>query len=357
MKFDLNHPYNSLFIDIANVLNDHGHELYLVGGAIRDALMGQVSHDIDMATSAMPNELESLFDDTLAVGKAYGTISIVKYFDQKRIPIQVTTFRQDGNYSNYRHPDKVIFSSSLKDDIQRRDFTINGLAYDILKKELNDYVSGKDDINNKIIRVIGDPDKRFNEDSLRLIRCCRFIAQLGFSCEEKTWDAVCRLSQTAILPSKERITVELLTLIQSKWPSLGINALNDSGLGDRLLPGINNIDQKELKKLDTLAGNMRLAFLIKDLDLDLVFKKLRLKKQDEVWVKALIKFNFDSKKAAFQKKDLALSGAQIQALGFKGKQIGVLQSYCLDYVLQDLGLNNNKDLKSYIKKINKDLNF
>ncbi|MBI60503.1 hypothetical protein CL657_04735 [bacterium] len=357
MKFKLNHPYNSLLIDIANVLNNQGHKLYLVGGTIRDALMGQVSHDIDMATSAMPNELELLFDDTLAIGKMYGTISIVKYFEQKRIPIQVTTFRQDGDYSNYRHPDTVTFSSSLKDDIQRRDFTINGLAYDVLTNELIDYVSGKNDINNKIIRVIGDPDKRFSEDSLRLLRCCRFIAQLGFACEEKTWDAVCRLSPKALLPSKERMTTELLALIQSKQPSLGINALNDSGLGDRFLPGISSIDQKELTKLDSLAGNMRLAFLIKDLDLDLVFKKIRLKKQEEEWIKALIKFDFDSKKVTFQKKDLALSGAQIKALGYKDKQIGILQRYCLDYVLHDLDLNNRKDLESYIAKISKELNF
>tara|TARA_Y100001970_G_scaffold290601_1_gene424936 strand:- start:711 stop:1787 length:1077 start_codon:yes stop_codon:yes gene_type:complete len=357
VKFKLNHPYKTILTSIAKRIKEQGYELYLVGGTIRDALMGRISTDIDLATNATPNSIESLFKETVATGKKYGTITIKKTYQSIKIPIQITTFRSDGDYSDSRHPDSVTFETSLKEDVKRRDFTINALAYDLLTEEIVDYVEGKNDLKNKILRVIGNPQARFQEDSLRLVRCCRFMAQFEFSCEIKTWETVCMLGKTITLPSKERITQELLKLLASKKPSIGINALIESGLGERLFPGISNSHKTVINDLDKLERNIRLAYLLKDLEIDRCFRQLRLSKKQEKWIKSMIQHNFDHKKVVFTKKDLALSGADIKSMGFQDKQIGIIQQHCLDYVMQDFSHNTKVKLKHYIQTISNEGNI
>tara|TARA_B100000427_G_scaffold170955_1_gene142133 strand:+ start:17158 stop:18219 length:1062 start_codon:yes stop_codon:yes gene_type:complete len=348
MTFKLKHPYYETIIRLASLFKKHNYELFVVGGTIRDALLGGVSTDIDLATNATPEKIEKICNKTLATGKKYGTITIFQTYQNKTIPMQITTYRSEGNYADKRHPDTVKFETSLQEDIKRRDFTMNALAYDPLTEELIDYVNAQQDLKKKIIRVVGDPITRFNEDSLRLIRCCRFIAQLEFNCDKKTWDALCKLAKIMTLPAKERITIELLKLVSSKHPSLGIDALIQSGLGDRLLPGLSQVNQAVLQEINTIPIDIRLAYLLKELDLQICFNMLSLSKQQQRWIHNIIRYDFDQKKAAFQKTDLALSGLDIKAMGFIGKQIGIIQQACYEYVMQDFTNNTKQKLQQFI---------
>lgn len=170
---------------ILKKLNDSGYEAYFVGGFVRDELLGSASSDIDIATNALPNEVEDMFDNTAATGKKYGTITV---FIEKH-GFEVTTYRIDQEYTNFRQPESVNFSRILKDDLIRRDFTMNALAKDI-NGDVIDIFHGKEDINNKLIRAIDDPYKRFNEDALRILRAIRFVGKLNFKVEEKTLKAM-----------------------------------------------------------------------------------------------------------------------------------------------------------------------
>ncbi len=353
MKFKLEHPYINRLKDIASIFRNNHYELFLVGGTIRDALLGEISTDIDLATNATPDKIEELFDNTIATGKEYGTITVIDSNKENTTYMQITTYRADGKYVDIRHPDAVTFKSSLKEDIKRRDFTINALAYDPLTEELIDYENGYQDLEKKWIRVVGDPCKRFKEDSLRLFRCCRLIAKLEFKCEQKTWNSLCQLAKTIALPSKERITEELIKLLESKKPSLGLNALIKSGLGERILPGLNQISQRDIEVINKLEIDLRLAYLLKELDIEICLSNLRLSKQQERWINDLIRCDGDRKKACFQKKDLSLSGNEIKEMGFKGKQIGMIQQHCYDYVIDNFSNNTKTKLIKFINTLKK----
>ncbi|MFM8765200.1 MAG: CCA tRNA nucleotidyltransferase, partial [Spartobacteria bacterium] len=159
-----------------------GHEAFFAGGCVRDMLLGQEAHDIDIATSAKPDEVQRLFHRTVAVGAAFGVIVVL----EDDFEFQVATFRCDGTYKDGRHPESVSFTTA-EGDAKRRDFTVNGLFYDPLEKRVIDYVGGEADLKAGILRSIGNPVERFTEDKLRLIRCVRFSASLGFEIEEETW--------------------------------------------------------------------------------------------------------------------------------------------------------------------------
>lgn len=200
---------------IISRLNENGYKGYIVGGCVRDCMMGRVPNDWDLATDAYPEDVLSLFSDehVLPTGLKHGTVTIM--LDKR--PYEVTTFRVEGRYSDFRRPDYVMFTRSLEDDLKRRDFTINALAYNDAEG-LIDISGGIDDIKNEIIRCVGDPDRRFNEDALRMLRAVRFSSQLGFHIEESTLCSICKNSELLKHISSERIREEFNKILVSDKP-------------------------------------------------------------------------------------------------------------------------------------------
>lgn len=200
-------------IEVLERLENAGFAAFVVGGCVRDFLMGMTPHDFDITTSALPKETEGVFADcrVIETGIKHGTVTVL----YKGMSTEITTFRTDGNYSDGRHPDSVSFSRNIEDDLSRRDFTMNGIAYSP-KRGFVDPFGGQADIKSGIIRSIGDPDKRFSEDELRVLRALRFSAVLGFSIEEKTCQAVHQRKNKLRKVSSERIFAELSRLLCGK---------------------------------------------------------------------------------------------------------------------------------------------
>lgn len=213
-----------------------GHEAFFAGGCVRDMLLGKEAHDIDIATSAKPDEVQRLFHRTVAVGAAFGVIVVL----EDDFEFQVATFRCDGTYKDGRHPESVSFTTA-EGDAKRRDFTVNGLFYDPLEKRVIDYVGGEADLKAGILRCIGDPEERFTEDKLRLIRCVRFGATLGFQIEEKTWKAVCDMAPKITVVSAERLRDELVKIFTHPSRVRGFDLLDASGLLEILLPEVTHM--------------------------------------------------------------------------------------------------------------------
>jgi len=209
MKIEL--PKNVSFI--INRLQENGFECFVVGGCVRDSLRDIVVNDWDFTTNATPNEIEKCFSDftTVDIGKKFGTICVV--LDNTNY--EITTYRTDGKYEDARHPDSVSFSNNLSDDLSRRDFTINALAYNDKTGIIDEY-DGITDLEYGVIRCIGDPDVRFSEDALRILRALRFASVFGFSIEPKTSDSIIRNKEKLSLISFERITKELSKLLCGK---------------------------------------------------------------------------------------------------------------------------------------------
>ena len=196
--------------EILEKLEAAGYEAYIVGGCVRDEIMGKTAHDYDITTSAEPSETERVFSDCrlIETGFKHGTV-VVLY---KGLNVEITTFRIDGDYPDGRHPEKVSFSRNLKDDLARRDFTMNAIAYSP-KRGFADAFGGEEDIKARVIRCVGDPEKRFSEDALRILRALRFSAVLGFDIEESTKKAIFGKKETLQRVSKERTFSELKQLL------------------------------------------------------------------------------------------------------------------------------------------------
>jgi len=221
---------------VINVFEQAGYEIYIVGGAVRDILSGKEATDWDFTTNAKPEEIQKLFPNSF-YDNNFGTVGIAeKYLGGKGEEIlEITTFRTESGYSDCRRPDKVEWGANLKEDLGRRDFTINALA---LNKNLKiiDYFNGQKDLKNKLIRAVGDPNKRFKEDALRMMRAIRIASQLGFIIETKTLTAINKNSNLINQISKERIRDELLKIIASKFPKDGVLLLFNAGLLKYILP-------------------------------------------------------------------------------------------------------------------------
>ncbi len=194
-------------------INENGEEAFVVGGCVRDSLMGKTPQDWDIASSAKPEKTKEFFSPfkTVDAGIKHGTVLAV--IDSH--PLEITTYRIDGGYTDCRHPDSVVFTSDIEKDLSRRDFTVNAMAYNG-EKGLVDLFGGEDDIKNKIIRCVGDADRRFNEDALRIMRALRFSSTLGFSIEDETKKAVLKNKELLNNVAKERISSELLKLLCGK---------------------------------------------------------------------------------------------------------------------------------------------
>jgi tRNA nucleotidyltransferase (CCA-adding enzyme) len=216
----------------ASFFHQAGYQCYLVGGAVRDMLSGGKVQDFDIATDALPQEVTRIFRRVIPTGIKHGTVTVLF----KGTRFEVTTFRIDEEYGDGRHPDSVTFSPSIQEDLGRRDFTINAMAYDLRENHLLDPHGGRGDLKAGIIRAIGDPLKRFQEDGLRPVRACRFAAQLGFTIEERTFACIPRSIDTVKQVSAERIRDELIRILEVPRPSVGLDLLNDCGILQLIMP-------------------------------------------------------------------------------------------------------------------------
>ena len=231
--YEMKRKKENIAKEIVKSLQDKGYIAYYAGGCVRDKLLGIEPSDFDVATNATPEKVQKIFKKTIPVGVKFGVILVLK----SGIQTEVATFRSDDIYIDGRRPVDVHFSSAIE-DAQRRDFTINGMFYDPIKEKIIDYVGGKKDLKKGIICAIGEPDKRFNEDALRLIRCIRFASRFGFEIEEKTFDSVKRNIKLINKISAERIGDELIKLFTFPNAGRGLELLYESGLLKEILPEV-----------------------------------------------------------------------------------------------------------------------
>ena len=260
---------------IIELLNRRGHEAYAVGGAVRDTLLGRKPEDWDITTSALPDEIKSIFNRTVDTGIEHGTVTVL----MKGKGFEVTTYRIDGEYLDSRHPKDIKFTRNLSEDLLRRDFTINAMAYNDRDGLVDEY-GGKEDLKDGIIRCVGDPVKRFEEDALRMLRAVRFSAQLGFDIHPDTKEAIAKLAPTIKNISAERIRDELLKLIESDNPGF-IRELYSLGLTQHFLPEFDemmeceqnskhhmyNVGEHTIHAMENIESDriLRLAMLLHDM--------------------------------------------------------------------------------------------
>ena len=218
---------------ILKTLHDQGHDAYFAGGAVRDLLLEKSISEIDIATSASPQEIEQLFPKTIPVGKQFGVIVVV----QDTNHYEVTTFRKEADYVDGRHPTRVSFTDA-RHDVERRDFTVNALFYNPFTEEVIDYLKGREDLERKLIRTVGPPQSRFQEDKLRLLRALRFACQLDFEIEQQTYQQVKEHASQLTQVSWERIRDEVLKILTGPDPSRGLKLMSDSGILEVILPEI-----------------------------------------------------------------------------------------------------------------------
>lgn len=222
--------------EFGKVFQEHGHHLYVVGGSIRDALLGVPNHDYDFTTDAIPQEVQRLFRRVIPTGIEHGTVTVL-FHGQK---YEVTTFRTEGAYLDMRHPSSVTFVPDLAEDLSRRDFTINAFAADCISGQIIDLYHGREDLKDGVIRAIGEPRKRFQEDALRILRALRFAAKLDFTIEPETFKAMGELKENLSHVSEERIHDELTKMLCSPHPAKGLALADQSGVLDVLLPDLAN---------------------------------------------------------------------------------------------------------------------
>ena len=217
-----------LFLEALPVMQqlvDAGYEAYFVGGSVRDMLLHKPISDVDIATSATPQEVKEIFSHTVDVGIEHGTVMVIHHKEG----YEVTTFRTEEGYEDFRHPDKVTFVRSLEEDLKRRDFTINALAIGI-DDQLMDFFDGIGDLERQCIRCVGDAKERFNEDALRMFRAVRFVGQLGFQIEENTKNAISLLKMNLSKVAVERMKVEFEKMIQSSYRKDALKLFVETGL-------------------------------------------------------------------------------------------------------------------------------
>lgn len=228
-------------LQIAEILKQSGHQAYLVGGCLRDVLLDIEPEDWDLATSAKPEEILKLFPDSVYENR-FGTVGVKTDSEEAKLKIiEVTTFRLEGTYTDKRHPDEVKFAKTIEEDLARRDFTVNAMALNLgsakkTKKDLIDPFGGQDDLKHELIKAVGKPDERFNEDALRLMRAVRFAAQLGFDIEEETELSVKRHAGLLEFVSKERIRDEFSKLLMTERGHEGVELMRELDLLKHVVP-------------------------------------------------------------------------------------------------------------------------
>lgn len=285
-------------IEIARTLQDAGFEAWCVGGAVRDALLGLAHLDWDLATSATPQEVRRLFRRTVPVGIEFGTVGVL---DRDGRMHEVTTFRHDV-LTDGRHA-VVQFGASLTEDLARRDFTINAIAYDPIARTLHDPFDGQQDLVRGVVRAVGEPDARMREDRLRALRAIRFAARLDFAIDEATWEAIVRSAPHLTRLSPERVKQELdKTMEQVAAPSVALRRWREAGAFASLVPALGHVNDDVLRAVDALPRPgpatrplrraLRFAALLSDCDAksaEAVLRALRASNQELTVVTSLVR--------------------------------------------------------------------
>lgn len=269
--------------EIIGKLESHGFEAYIVGGCVRDSLLGRTPDDWDITTNAKPAEMKRLFARTVDTGIQHVTVTVLLGKDS----YEVTTYRIDGTYSDGRHPDDVRFTDLLTEDLKRRDFTINAMAYHP-KRGLVDVFGGVQDMENGVIRCVGDARERFREDALRIFRAVRFAAQLGFSLEAETKAAAAELAANLEQVSVERIQAELVKLVTGAHPERIADAI-ELGMTDYFLPELVTVNERVLEGLKFVEPEkeLRLAMLFWNVEAGWVRDMMRRLKFDNETTKTV----------------------------------------------------------------------
>ena len=275
----MKYPVPEIIRQFASIFRENGHRLYIVGGAVRDHLLGRPNSDYDFCTDAKPEEVIPMFRRVIPTGIKHGTVTVLF----KGESFEVTTFRTEGAYSDQRHPDSVTFVTDLSEDLSRRDFTVNAFAADCLDGSIIDLFDGMKDLKSKTIRAIGIPRERFEEDALRLMRLARFCSKLGFEPDSETKQAASQLSASITNVSQERIYDELSKILMTEKPTVGLRLLEDIGVLEHILPELTEcrrIEQTKVGATDVLehiyntvdaaahfrySYNVRLAALLHDI--------------------------------------------------------------------------------------------
>lgn len=298
--------FSKASVTVLERLEDSGHKAYLVGGCLRDMMMGRKPHDFDIATSAEPETVMSIFSDfeVIPTGIKHGTVTVMVDGE----PIEITTFRKDSDYSDGRRPDSITFTDKIEDDLSRRDFTINAIAFG-LDGEIVDPFGGKSDIKSRVIRTVGSAEERFSEDGLRILRAIRFASVLGFTIERETKEAIHKLSRMLDKVSFERVFSEMSKIILSEKPSVQFREFKD--VFSRVAPEITEIEDFEhtLETLDRVEPEIALRFtaLLHTLGEEQAESVLRKLKSDGVTIQKVTKLvrffdtDIDSSKVAIKK--------------------------------------------------------
>lgn len=377
---------------ILNELYKNGYEGYIVGGCVRDHLMGKEPHDYDITTSALPEEVKEIFPHTVDTGIQHGTVTVII----DKTGYEITTYRIDGEYKDNRHPEEVIFTDRLSGDLSRRDFTINAIAYNDVKGYV-DLFGGIEDIKRRVIRGVGEPAKRFQEDALRMMRAVRFSAQLDFAIEENTLNALKENADLIRNISIERIREEFFKLILSDHNER-LDILLNSGMTEHFLPEILN-KKFDYGKINSLSRDIvvRLAYIFYGIEwgnVKKIMKRLRTDNKSMAAVTLISKYtdykitdlysirklvslagenikrvievmcavkNCDSemyfnmleeiKNDCCSLKDLELSGNDLIETGIRGKLVGEALNKALDYVMREPQKNQKDILIDYIKGV------
>ncbi len=384
-------------VEMAGIFNKNSQSLYLVGGAVRDYLLKKENSDYDLTTSATPEEVKAMFRRTIDTGIRHGTVTVI----YKGEHYEITTFRTEGDYSDSRHPDSVTFVRSLEEDLKRRDFTINALAVDILTGDIIDMHGGIEDLEKGIIRAIGEPEERFGEDALRMMRACRFSSKLGFDIEERTLEAIRKLNETIGKVSVERIKDELDKLLLSPCPVKGLRYMEETGLISVIHPSLSlsdhvyeslerakkmnlplsslyavllhtqpqavvektlnhlrasNTEKKEITLLsrewftdtsDTDPAEVRKY--IQKIGKDMISPLFRVRRavgeneREDYVFEALVQYELDNN-CPVEIKDLAVKGEDLAGIVEKGPAMGLMLKYLLECVIENPEDNTKKRL-------------
>lgn len=375
-------------LHILQIFEQADHQAFLVGGCVRDHLLGIAPVDFDICTDALPEQTMGLFDHCIPTGIAHGTVTVL--YDG--VQAEVTTFRKETGYSDHRHPDGVSFTTDLAADLARRDFTVNAMAMD-RSGNTHDPFGGEADLRAGVLRCVGDPNRRFQEDALRMLRGLRFRAQLGFSIENATMDAIRANASQCAYVAAERVQAELLKTLLSPHPEV-VGAMIQLGLLSPILPPIACPDLTTLSQLppDKHLRYARLLYLFPDQDPEKVLRALKLDKvtirsvsrgvavakaglpQTPTELKLLMSQEDDltvncacacgdyhglmeQKETILQSGDpwhlrhLAVTGKDLAHLGVKPAETGAVLRQLLDAVIHTPALNRREDLLNLARSI------
>lgn len=262
-------------------LQQAGYDAVIVGGAVRDTLLNLPVHDVDVATSALPEQTKTVFHKTVDIGIEHGTVLVLDAGE----PIEVTTFRTEGEYADHRRPDTVDFVTNLAEDLKRRDFTINAMAFRA-KDEIVDLFGGRDDLAAKIVRAVGQAEERFREDALRMLRAVRFSAKLNFTVEAQTLAAIATCASDLQYIAIERIKSEFDQIVRSNHPYKAFQLLVDTGLANYLPGSFEHVAQWQgFKTSDTLTGWAFFSYIAHD---EALVTKYRGSNKEKQFVKRVL---------------------------------------------------------------------